>query len=277
MADPILIVAALNGSRDRKVAKKLPFTPAEIAKEAKRAVEAGAGRGARARPARRRRPCVRPHVRRDRDGDPRARRRADLDHDAAHPADIARHHHGALRRPARAARARHRECPAARARAARAPRGGAPDPRGLRTGGSGARAGNQHVRGDRRRGGPVRGRPPGPGALAAPRARRRRRHVRAGPRRHTRAICSGSSTRSTARSASCAGSRTPRARRRRPCARRARRSEVTCASASRIRALLPDGTPATSNGELVELAVALADALGREPMEPAEARRLLRG
>ena len=43
MADPILIVAALNGSRDRKVAKKLPYTPAEIAKEAKRAVEAGAG------------------------------------------------------------------------------------------------------------------------------------------------------------------------------------------------------------------------------------------
>ena len=43
MADPILIVAALNGTRDRKVAKKLPFTPAEIAKEAKRAVEAGAG------------------------------------------------------------------------------------------------------------------------------------------------------------------------------------------------------------------------------------------
>ena len=43
MADPILIVAALNGTRDRKVAKKLPYTPAEIAKEAKRAVEAGAG------------------------------------------------------------------------------------------------------------------------------------------------------------------------------------------------------------------------------------------
>src|SRR6188472_2772122 len=43
MADPILIIAALNGARDRKVAKKLPYTPAEIAKEAKRAVEAGAG------------------------------------------------------------------------------------------------------------------------------------------------------------------------------------------------------------------------------------------
>src|SRR6478672_2922104 len=43
MADPILIVSALNGTRDRKVSKKLPYTPAEIAKEAKRAVEAGAG------------------------------------------------------------------------------------------------------------------------------------------------------------------------------------------------------------------------------------------
>ncbi len=43
MADPILIVAALNGSRDRKVAKKLPYSAAEIAKEAKRAVDAGAG------------------------------------------------------------------------------------------------------------------------------------------------------------------------------------------------------------------------------------------
>jgi uncharacterized protein (DUF849 family) len=41
-------------------------------------------------------------------------------------------------------------------------------------------------------------------------------------------------------------------------------------------ALLPDGSVAGSNAELVELAVALADGLGREPMEPAEARRLLR-
>ena len=40
--------------------------------------------------------------------------------------------------------------------------------------------------------------------------------------------------------------------------------------------LLPDGTVARSNAELVELAVALADALGREPVEPSEARRLLR-
>jgi uncharacterized protein (DUF849 family) len=40
-------------------------------------------------------------------------------------------------------------------------------------------------------------------------------------------------------------------------------------------ALLPDGSVATSNAEFVELAVALADALGREPMEPDDARRLL--
>ena len=43
MSDPILIVAALNGWRERKVAKKVPYAAAEIAKEAKRAVEAGAG------------------------------------------------------------------------------------------------------------------------------------------------------------------------------------------------------------------------------------------
>jgi 3-keto-5-aminohexanoate cleavage enzyme len=41
-------------------------------------------------------------------------------------------------------------------------------------------------------------------------------------------------------------------------------------------ALLPYGSVARSNAELVELAVALADAVGREPVEPAEARRLLR-
>ena len=40
--------------------------------------------------------------------------------------------------------------------------------------------------------------------------------------------------------------------------------------------LLPDGSVARSNAELVELAVALADALGRDPVDPADARRLLR-
>lgn len=40
--------------------------------------------------------------------------------------------------------------------------------------------------------------------------------------------------------------------------------------------LLPDGAKARSNAELVELAVALADSLGREPLEPADVRALLR-
>lgn len=39
---------------------------------------------------------------------------------------------------------------------------------------------------------------------------------------------------------------------------------------------LPDGSPATSNAQLVELAVKLGAALGRAPMPPNEARRLLR-
>jgi uncharacterized protein (DUF849 family) len=43
VSEPILIVAALNGLRDRKVSKKVPFTADELAKEAKRAVDAGAG------------------------------------------------------------------------------------------------------------------------------------------------------------------------------------------------------------------------------------------
>ena len=43
MTEPLLIVAALNGTRDRKVAKGVPYSAAELAKEAKAAVEAGAG------------------------------------------------------------------------------------------------------------------------------------------------------------------------------------------------------------------------------------------
>jgi 3-keto-5-aminohexanoate cleavage enzyme len=39
---------------------------------------------------------------------------------------------------------------------------------------------------------------------------------------------------------------------------------------------LPDGSPATSNAQLVEHAVRLGAALGRAPMSPDEARRLLR-
>jgi uncharacterized protein (DUF849 family) len=43
VSDPILIVCALNGNRDRKVCKTVPFTADELAEEARRAVEAGAG------------------------------------------------------------------------------------------------------------------------------------------------------------------------------------------------------------------------------------------
>lgn len=43
MSDPILIVAALNGSRTRDECPKLPLSPQEVASEAKRAVDAGAG------------------------------------------------------------------------------------------------------------------------------------------------------------------------------------------------------------------------------------------
>jgi len=42
MSEPIVIVAALNGRRDRSVAKKLPYAADELAKEARRAVDAGA-------------------------------------------------------------------------------------------------------------------------------------------------------------------------------------------------------------------------------------------
>ena len=147
MADPILIVAALNGSRDRKVAKKLPYTPAEIAKEAKRAVEAGAG-------------VVHVHARRDDGGlafdltfdEIVGAIRAQVDVPISITtqrtrADLARHGDRALRRAARAARARDRQRAAARARPSRASRGGAADPRGLRARRRRARAGHQRARG----------------------------------------------------------------------------------------------------------------------------------
>ena len=43
-----------------------------------------------------------------------------------------------------------------------------------------------------------------------------------------------------------------------------------------ISVTLPDGAPASSNAQLVEHAVRLGAALGRSPMTPTEARRLLR-
>ena len=41
-------------------------------------------------------------------------------------------------------------------------------------------------------------------------------------------------------------------------------------------ATMPDGSEATSNAQLVERAVRLAEAVGRPPMEPEEARAMLR-
>ena len=134
VSDSMLIVAALNGTRSRLECPKVPLTAEELAAEAKRAVDAGAG-------------LVHVHARK-KDGLPafdlfiedvvRAIRaqggRADLDLDAAHARDLARHGHRALRRAARAARPRDRRRAAARARPAGAPRGGAPDPRGAASG-----------------------------------------------------------------------------------------------------------------------------------------------
>jgi 3-keto-5-aminohexanoate cleavage enzyme len=57
---------------------------------------------------------------------------------------------------------------------------------------------------------------------------------------------------------------------------------VAAAAGTHIRAgfedaaTLPNGAPASSNGQLVEHAVRLAAALGRSPMTPDDARRLLR-
>ena len=237
----------------------------------------GRGRRPRARAPRRRRPRLRPDVRRDRGRDPRHGGRAHLDHDAAHAPDLARHRDRAVRRPARASRARDRQRAAPRARPPRAPRGGAPDPRGLRARRCRARARHQqleaiadvealyedgllaqapwlHLELGGAAGSSEHGLAGTPRNLAAPR-RRARRHARA----------------------AALGRRTARGRRPPRCARRQQRSEATSASGLEDSALLPDGTPATSNGELVELAVALADSLGREPLEPAEARRLFRG
>ncbi len=43
MTEPLLIVAALNGTRQRDACPKVPLSPSELAAEARRAVEAGAG------------------------------------------------------------------------------------------------------------------------------------------------------------------------------------------------------------------------------------------
>ncbi len=110
----MLIVAALNGTRSRLECPKVPLTAEDLATEAKRAVEAGAG-------------LVHVHARK-KDGLPAfdlfiedvvtairgEGRRADLDLDAAHAGDLARHGDGHLRRAARAARPRDRRRAGAR-------------------------------------------------------------------------------------------------------------------------------------------------------------------
>jgi uncharacterized protein (DUF849 family) len=275
MADPILIVAALNGSRDRKVAKKLPYTAGEIAKEAKRAVEAGAG-------------VVHVHARRDDGG-----LAFDLTFD-----EIVGAIRAAVDVPVSVTTQRTRQTslgtvtalfdvlrelpelatvnvqppapdlPAHREEArqileACERAGVAPEP-GINTLESiadvealyedgllsqapwlhlelgGAAGSSEH------------------GLAGTPRNLLRLVDALDGTLGQLRWVAHGEGT---ATAAVCA---------------------TAAALGGHIRvgledsALLPDGTPATSNGELVELAVALADSLGREPMEPDEARRLLR-
>ena len=263
--------------RDRKVAKKLPYTPAEIAKEAKRAVDAGAG-------------VVHVHARREDGGiafdltfdeivtairalvdvpisitTQRTRQTSlgtvtalfDVLRELPELATVN------VQPPAPDLPAHREEARQILEACERA--GVAPEP-GINT-----------LRGDRRRRGALRGRPAGSGALAAPRARRRRRlrpstGLAGTPRNLLRLVDALDGTLGQLRwVAHAEGTATA----------------AVCATAAALgghlrvgledSALLPDGTPANSNGELVELAVALADALGREPMEPAEARRLLRG
>ena len=43
MSEPLLIVAALNGTRSTEDCPKVPLTPQDLAAEARRSVEAGAG------------------------------------------------------------------------------------------------------------------------------------------------------------------------------------------------------------------------------------------
>ena len=275
MADPILIVAALNGARDRKVAKKLPYAPAEIAKEAKRAVEAGAG-------------VVHVHARREDGGSAFdltfdeivAAIRAAVDVPISITTQRTRQTSlgtvtalfDVLRElpelatvnvqpPAPdlpAHREEARQILEACERAGVAPEPGInaleaiADVEALYEDGllsqapwlnlelGGASGASDH------------------GLAGTPRNLLRLVDALAGTLGQLRWIAHGEGP---ATAAVCA---------------------TAAALGGHVRvgledsALLPDGTPATSNGELVELAVALADSLGREPMEPDEARRLLR-
>jgi 3-keto-5-aminohexanoate cleavage enzyme len=276
MADPILIVAALNGSRDRKVAKKLPYTPAEIAKEAKRAVDAGAG-------------VVHVHARRDDGG-----LAFDLTFDEIVSAiralvdvpisittqrtrqtslgtvtalfDVLRElpelatvnvQPPAPDLPAHREEARQilESCE----RAGVAPEPGInaleaiADVEALYEDGLLAQAPWLHLELGAAAGTSEQG------LAGTPRNLLRLVDALAGTLGQLRWVAHGEGV---ATAAVCA---------------------TAAALGGHVRvgledsALLPDGTPATSNAELVELAVALADSLGREPMEPDDARRLLRG
>lgn len=276
MADPILIVAALNGRRDRKVASKLPYTPAEIAREAKRAVEAGAG-------------VVHVHARRDDGGSAFdltfdeivAGIRAAVDVPISITTQRTRQTSlgtitalfDVLRElpelatvnvqpPAPdlpAHREEARQILEACERAGVAPEPGIntfeaiADVEALYEDGLLAQAPWVHLELGGAAGTSEQG------LAGTPRNLLRLVDALDGTLGQLRWIAHAEGT---ATAAVCA---------------------TGAALGGHLRvgledsALLPDGTPAASNAELVELAVALADALGREPMEPAEARRLLRG
>ncbi|MDX6538427.1 MAG: 3-keto-5-aminohexanoate cleavage enzyme [Gaiellales bacterium] len=276
MADPILIVAALNGNRDRKVAKKLPYTAGEIAKEAKRAVDAGAG-------------VVHVHARRDDGGvafdltfdeivgairalvdvpisitTQRTRQTSlgtvtalfDVLRELPELATVN------VQPPAPGLPAHREEARQILESCERA--GVAPEPginaleaiadvEALYEDGLLAQAPWLHLELGGAAGTAEQG------LAGTPRNLLRLVDALDGTLGQLRWIAHGEGV---ATSAVCA---------------------TAAALGGHVRvgledsALLPDGTPAASNAELVELAVALADSLGREPMEPGEARRLLRG
>jgi 3-keto-5-aminohexanoate cleavage enzyme len=274
MSEPILIVAALNGVRDRKVCKKVPFTPSEIAAEAKRAVDAGAG-------------VVHVHARKD-DGTPVfdltydeviAAIRAEVDVPISITTQRTRQTSlGTItalfdvlrelpelatvnvRPPAPdmpAHREEARQILEACERASVAPEPafcdfeGVADLEALYEDGLLSRAPWLHVE----LGGPANASEHG--VAGTPRNLLRMIEALSGTLGQLRWVTHG------------LGPATP----------------AVCATGGALggyirvgledTALLPDGSKVTTNGELVELAVALADGLGREPMEPAEVRQML--
>jgi 3-keto-5-aminohexanoate cleavage enzyme len=275
VSEPLLIVAALNGQRDRKVAKKTPFTAPELAKEAKRAVDAGAG-------------VVHVHARRE-DGTPVfdltydeviGAIRAEVDVPVSISAqrtrqtslgtitalfdvlselpDIATVN---VRPPAAELPAHREEARQILEACERAGVAGAPV-----IGEFDSIADVEALHQD--------------GLLAhAPWI-----HVALGPASAAEHAVSGT-PHNVMRMFDALQGGTLAALRRVSSGQGPAYAAVTATAGAlggfvRVgledTALLPDGSVASSNAELVELAVALADALGREPMEPAEARRLLR-